>query len=124
MRDFARPQKLRVNRYYYTVAAHKLFINAFPNEFKVRKTSLAKSLKQEILNSDAMLGCNYEVGGIFLIVNKPKGPNEVFGMTPVPFGIEIAQVKFLLKSEFNPCGCFGYLTCYESLMSQGAFVVK
>jgi hypothetical protein len=53
-------------------------------------------MKQEVFNTDALLSVNYEIARFFMIVDKPKTFDKIFGMAPISLGIEIAHFKFCL----------------------------
>ena len=59
-----------------------------------------------------------------LLEHQPLHFNIVPGMSPVPAGIQIADVKDILQSDFDASQAPGYFAGYKCLASPWRFMVK
>ena len=63
------------------------------------QTHMAEGHIQEFANGVRFVGGNDVVVGLFLLEHQPHGFHVFLGVTPIAFGVEVSEVKFLLQSQ-------------------------
>ena len=70
------------------------------------------------------VGGDHVVIGLVLLQHEPHRFDVVAGEPPVPLGIEVAEVEFLLKPKFDPRGGPSDFPRHEGLAAAGTLVVE
>ena len=85
---------------------------------------IPKSQLQQLPNRVGLPGGNDVIVRLLLLEHQPHGFDIIAGIPPVPLGIEIAQIEFLVQAQFDPRGGSGDLAADKGLPSTRGFVVK
>src|SRR5579864_9261345 len=79
---------------------------------------------QKLPHRAALPRGNDVIVGEFLLQHQPHGSHIVLRVTPIATGIKVAQIEFLLQSEFDPAQTAGNLARHKSFAAPRGLMVK
>src|SRR3989338_398774 len=69
-------------------------------------------------------GCDEKIIRLFILQNLPNRFNVIFGISPIPFGVQVAKPKRLLKPQRNTRESHRNFSRHEVQTSTRRFVIK
>src|SRR5688500_20170050 len=85
---------------------------------------VGKSLRQKLFHRVCLASGNYVIVSLVLLQHLPHRLDVLSRVTPIPLGVEISKVEFLLLACFDSSHRARDLAGNESLPTTGAFVIE
>ena len=92
--------------------------------FLIIEIQLPENFLHKFLYGMSFAGGDDQIIWLFLLEHEPHGLHIIPRKPPIPFCIEVAEIQFILKAEFNPGRRAGYLAGNKGFPPARGFMVK